>query len=247
MVFQPVHLAAAVHVWRLVCLGGRLAMAAANPLSCRDGGRYWLSLFRSDHDDGRAIPRIWTVAAGVALRDFQSGQDQSSFLSVHPLCRAGAAGGAFPAARLARSHMAALAARNRVRTIFALGVLLRNLFVIRCAFRAGRSIGGTVDARAHERHRYRLDDDACLLPILVEVHRSSPAPMDGAIPRGTAAGASKPTLRQTLRSLLPPGAFAFALARSSRAARVVLNPDGGPRWGVAKRHNRPPSSPGLGL
>ena len=91
MVLQPLHLAAAVHVWRLVCLGGRLAMAAADPPTHRGGGRDCLSLFRSGHDDGRALPRIWTVAAGVALRDLQSGQDQSSFLSVHPFCRAGAA------------------------------------------------------------------------------------------------------------------------------------------------------------
>jgi hypothetical protein len=161
-------------------LGGRLAMAAADALTRRGGGRHCLSQFRAGHDDGRAIPRIWTVAAGVALRDLQSGQDQSSFLSVHPFGRAGAAGGAFPAARLARSHVAGLAAGNRVRTIFALGLLLRNLFVLRCAFRLGRSLGSTVDASAREPHGSRLDDDACLVPVLVEAHRSTPAPMDGA-------------------------------------------------------------------
>ena len=70
--------------------------------------------------------------------------------------------------------------------------------------------------------------------------------MDGAIPRGTAAGASKPILRQPLPHL-PLGAFAFA-ARDLPAPRAsCLIQTEGRDGGVAKGHNRPPSSPGLGL
>jgi hypothetical protein len=129
----------------------------------------------------------------------QDKTDLPSYRFIH-FCRVGAAGSALLAPRLARSHMAGIPARNRVRAIFALGVLLRNLFVIWCAFRPGRSIGRSRDASARERYGYRLDDGTCLVPVLVEARRSSPAPMDNATPRGTAAGASEPILRQALRS-----------------------------------------------